>query len=368
MRRARISSILEPLASDLVRRFLLLAALLVPTVSAAQSAAPGAPSLGVPRHDASPSSRFMVPATGREAAELRSLGLPGLPERTGLHARARSRPSTSARFLSAAQDTTQQGRNVFKDFGGGVVSLGRDALDFITEPFNLSGRQWVEVGVVVGAGVVLAAFDQQIHDFIIGSQDEAPWSTIKDVGDFFEPLGLMNNTNPFWLAGIGVTYAFKQEPAMRVFQQLLFSHLVSGATMVVPRTLIGRVRPRNSPDDPYVFRPFDGTSFPSGHASTIFEVARVVSNALDWWPATAALYGMAGTVAYQRMVEETDPETGEVTKGAPHWPSDVYFGAWYGVVAANIVIRNDEPDANPNIRTGIDPGTGALQLQVRYTF
>jgi hypothetical protein len=114
---------------------------------------------------------------------------------------------------------------------------------------------------------------------------------------------------------------------MRVFQQLLFSHLVSGATMVVPRTLIGRVRPRNSPDDPYVFRPFDGTSFPSGHASTIFEVARVVSNALDWWPATAALYGMAGTVAYQRMVEETDPETGEVTKGAPHWPSDVYFGA-----------------------------------------
>jgi hypothetical protein len=46
----------------------------------------------------------------------------------------------------------------------------------------------------------------------------------------------------------------------------------------------------------------------------------------------------------------------------------VYFGAWYGVVAANIVIRNDEPDANPHIQTGIRPSTGALQLQVRYRF
>ncbi len=316
----------------------------------------------------------------RAAWEARAIG-GGVHRPSGESARITSRPVRSGpgsavgsptsgfgRLQVTAADSTSEGRNVFKDFGGGVVSLGQDALDFITEPFHLSERQWLEVGVVVGAGLVLFAFDQQIHDFIIGSQDEAPWSTIKDVGDFFEPLGLMNNTNPFWLAGIGVTYAFKQEPAMRVFQQLLFSHLVSGATMVVPRSLIGRVRPRNSPDDPYVFRPFDGTSFPSGHASTIFEVARVVSNALDWWPATAALYGVAGTVAYQRMVEETDPETGEITKGAPHWPSDVYFGAWYGVVAANIVIRNDEPDANPHIQTGIRPSTGALQLQVRYRF
>ncbi len=280
-----------------------------------------------------------------------------------------STDSTEARADTfAAFDSTDPGRNVFKDFAGGVVSLGEDALDFITEPFHLTERQWLDVAIVVGGGLLIAAVDQQIHDFIIGSQDEAPWSTLKEVGDFFEPLGLMNNTNPYWLAGIGVTYAFKQEAAMQVFQQLLFSHLISGGTMVVPRTLIGRVRPRNSPDNPYVFRPFDGTSFPSGHASTIFEVARVVSNALDWWPATAALYGMAGTVAYQRMAEETDPETGEVTKGAPHWPSDVYFGAWYGIVVANIVIRNDELDANPHVRTGIDAGTGALQLQVRYTF
>lgn len=350
-----------------MRRFLLLAALLVPTVSAAQSGVRGFDEPGVFRTDPQRSVLFAASSLG-PGAEWRSRGLPGLPEGTGLHSRSRAGAPAPVFFRVPSQDSTQESRNVFKDFAGGVVSLGEDALDFITEPFHLSGEQWLEVGVVVGAGLALFAFDQEIHDFIIGSQDEAPWSTLNDIGEFFEPLGLMNNTNPFWLAGIGVTYAFEQESTMRVFQQLLFSHLISGATMVVPRTLIGRVRPRNSPDDPYVFRPFDGTSFPSGHASTIFEVARVVSNALDWWPATAALYGMAGTVAYQRMVEETDPETGEVTKGAPHWPSDVYFGAWYGIVAANIVIRNDEADANPNIRTGIDPGTGALQLQVRYTF
>ena len=270
-------------------------------------------------------------------------------------------------LAGAPQDTAEGGRNVFRDLGGGVVGLGVDALDFVTAPFHLDRRQALQLGAVVAAGGLIFLFDQEIHDWVLRTQDDAPWKTVLEVGEFFEPLGLMNNTNKYWLAGIAVSYVIEEEALMRVFQQLLFSHIISGVTMGVARPLIGRERPHNA-DGPYEFNFREGTSFPSGHTSTIFEVARVLSHNISWWPASVALYGMAGSVAYQRMAGEFDPETGELTKDSPHWPSDVWFGAWWGVAVSNIIIGNDEDGADPRIQTGVDSQTGALWMSLNITF
>lgn len=262
---------------------------------------------------------------------------------------------------------SEEKRDVFGDFGGGVVSLGRDAVDFVTAPFHMSRRQALELGAVLAVGGLILAFDQEIHDWVLRTQDDGPWKAVLDVGQFFEPVGLMNNTNPYWLAGIGVTYALRQEALMRVFQQLLFSHLISGATMGVTRPLIARERPRDA-DDPYTFRFREGTSFPSGHTSTIFELARVLSHHLGWWPASVALYGVAGSVAYERMAGEFDEVTGDPSRDAPHWPSDVWFGAWWGIAVANVVIGNDEEDSNFRLTTAVDRGTGALRVGAYWRF
>jgi len=267
----------------------------------------------------------------------------------------------------AAQDTADGGRNVFSDFGGGVVSLGEDALDFVTAPFHLDRPQALQLGAVVAAGGLIFLFDQEIHDWVLRTQGDAPWQTVLSVGEFFEPLGLMNNTNPYWLAGIAVSYVLEEEALMRVFQQLLFSHIISGVSMAVAHPLVGRERP-HSADGPYEFNFREGTSFPSGHTSTIFEVARVLSHNIGWWPASVALYGMAGSVAYQRMAGEFDPETGELTKDAPHWPSDVWFGAWWGVAVSNVIIGNDEEGTGPHVQTGVDSRTGALWMSLNITF
>lgn len=82
----------------------------------------------------------------------------------------------------------------------------------------------------------------------------------------------------------------------------------------------------------------------------------------------AALWGMAGSVAYQRLAGEFNEETGELLKDSPHWASDVWFGAWWGLAVANIVISNDELGDDVQVTTGVDAATGAFQLGVHVRF
>ncbi len=267
----------------------------------------------------------------------------------------------------AAADSVDQGRHVARDVGGGVVSLGQDALDFITTPFHLDRRGALKLTTVLTIGGIIFIFDQEIHDYILRTQNDGLWKQIFEVGDFLEPLGLMDNTNPYWLAGMSIGYVFKFEGMTRMFQQLLFSHLISGATMVPTRYVVGRFRPRDG-TGPYVFEVGEGTSFPSGHTSTVFSLARVLSHTIDWWPASAVLYSLAGTVAYQRMAGQFDEETGELVTDSAHWPSDVWIGMWWGLTVTNIVIGNDEAQANPRVQTGMNPATGQMTLSLLYRF
>jgi len=267
----------------------------------------------------------------------------------------------------APADSVDQGRNVARDFGGGIVDLGQDALDFITAPFHLDRRGAIKLTSVIAIGGVIFIFDQEIHDYILRTQDQNPWKQILEVGEFLEPLGLMDNTNPYWFAGMTVGYVFKFDGMTRMFQQLLFSHLVTGATMVPTRYVIGRYRPRDD-RGPYVFEVGEGTSFPSGHTSTVFSLAKVLSNTIGWWPASAVLYGLAGTVAYQRMAGVYDEQTGALLTDSAHWPSDVWIGMWWGLTVTNIVIGNSEARANPRIQTGMNPATGEMTLNLLYRF
>ena len=273
----------------------------------------------------------------------------------------------SAFAQDAQPDSMDQGRNLARDVGGGVVSLGQDTWDFITAPFHLDRHGAIKLTSVLAIGGVIFIFDQEIHDYILRTQDQNPWKQILEVGEFLEPLGLMDNTNPYWFAGMTVGYVFKFDGMTRMFQQLLFSHLISGATMVPTRYVIGRFRPRDN-RGPYVFELGEGTSFPSGHTSTVFSLARVLSNTIGWRPASAVLYGLAGTVAYQRMAGVYDEQTGALLSDSAHWPSDVWIGMWWGLTVTNIVIGNSEVRANPRIQTGMNPATGQMTLNLQYRF
>ncbi len=247
-----------------------------------------------------------------------------------------------------AQDTEPGGsrdsRNVFRDLGSGVVSLGRDTWAVVKAPVELDRRGALELAGVLAVGGILFAFDEDISEAVVRNNEEPFFRDVLEVGDFFEPMGLMGNTNIYWAGGAALGYIARLDRVQRMFQELLYSHWIAGAT----RQTVGRAIGRRRPNEGMGASTFDfrgGTSFPSGHSSTIFQVAAVFSHHIDWWPASVLLYGMAGSVAYQRVASES------------HWASDVWIGSLWGLAVAEIVIRLHEP-GGAEIQPFVDPGGG----------
>lgn len=87
---------------------------------------------------------------------------------------------------------------------------------------------------------------------------------------------------------------------------------------------------RDRPDSPAAlelrFRYLDSYSFPSGHATTSFGLAYMLSAFYPFWPAQTGAYLAAFVIAFSRVY------VGE------HYPSDVISGALLGVLAAKLLL------------------------------
>jgi len=124
----------------------------------------------------------------------------------------------------------------------------------------------------------------------------------------------------------------------------LVAVLSASAITSVIKVHAGRHRPQYLRDEPEISNPdrrtvFAGPykgytqsqfqSFPSGHAAAIFAFAGVVTMVYPWTALPMLL--LACGVAISRICSER------------HFLSDVYFGAWLGVVCAFNTVRNDWP-------------------------
>ncbi len=132
-----------------------------------------------------------------------------------------------------------------------------------------------------------------------------------------------------WAGGAMAGNDFVQHVGVESTQAVL----LSGALTIGIKGLVGRSRPNASPDDPDQYYPGGGfrdasrASFPSGHTSSAFAVATVLSKEMSArypahrWLIRAALYGAAGSVGLARMYQNA------------HWPSDVVTGAALGTLS-----------------------------------
>ncbi|MBD3219221.1 MAG: phosphatase PAP2 family protein [candidate division Zixibacteria bacterium] len=108
--------------------------------------------------------------------------------------------------------------------------------------------------------------------------------------------------------------------------EILESYYVAGLIKVAANRLLGRRRP-NEELGPRYFELNGGSSFPSGHAANVSQVATILSRHIDFLPFTIAAYTAVGTVCVQRLTSES------------HWPSDVYFAVVYGWAVSNEIFR-----------------------------
>lgn len=213
------------------------------------------------------------------------------------------------------------------DLVGAAEDFGLDFWAVLPTGWDSEGA--VRSAGVLAVGAALYVLDDEITGALRDGEPGALREGVLEVGETFEPFGLMGNTNIYYAAAATAGYFLRQERVQLIAKELLFSHWIAGLTRKTVGRLVGRRRP-NEGADASTFDSGEGTSFPSGHTSTIFQVAHVLSHHIDRRPATAALYGIAGAVAFQRLDSEA------------HWASDVWIGAAWGLAVSHAVVDREE--------------------------
>lgn len=241
--------------------------------------------------------------------------------------------------IDAVQDSADPRVGPEPTVWGGVkyfaTALGSDAWATVTSPLNLRGRDAWIAGGVLAAGALLYAFDEPIYEEIERSRTRGIWRDVEDIGETFDQLALMGETAKFYVVGMIGGHVLDattgRDGPRHIFEELLISHWIAGAMRKAVGRPLGRMRPEQELGA-YHYNFWDGTSFPSGHSSTITQVATVTAHHVDWWPAQALFYAAAGTVIYERV------------SSGKHWASDSLLGAAWGWAVARLVIGRREAD------------------------
>jgi undecaprenyl-diphosphatase len=222
----------------------------------------------------------------------------------------------------------------------------------VSSPARLDrqGAAWT-AGVLATGGIVYA-YDEEILEALRRSREDDLVEASLEVGDALEPIGNLA-TNPYYLAGLAVGAATGLEPLQEVSLEILESHLISGGVRNTVKLFVGRPRPFEERGARF-FAFNRGTSFPSGHASVAFELATILSHHARSLPVTVACYGLATTIALQRVDART------------HWPSDVLFGAVTGTVVARTVLRRHQARRALLPALGARDGVPTLVLEARW--
>lgn len=137
-----------------------------------------------------------------------------------------------------------------------------------------------------------------------------------------------------------------QDAAFTSLEAVVYANLMTNTL----KLLYGRARPYQE-EGAAVLEPFSGnSSFPSGHATTAFAL---VTPWVVYFPhyGTAALYVLAGTAAFTRMVTNV------------HWFTDVVAGAALGTVTGYWLSRRHQQAG-----ARVQPVAGASTLGVRLRF
>lgn len=227
------------------------------------------------------------------------------------------------------QQIIENKRHLLRDLGNmGKIYLS-DSWHIYSSPARIGRRDTYWLAAFTAATGILYAYDQDIYNGLKRNQDDKLYKPFRKIGKTFEPIGMMGTTNKYYVGALATGYIFRIRPLMEISAQILESHFIAGGVKNVANILVGRSRPHEG-KGPRNFEFNNGTSFPSGHASSIFQVATVLSHHLKFRPATLALYGLATTVAFQRVTSDS------------HWPSDVFIAAIYGMAVSRAVISLHE--------------------------
>lgn len=227
--------------------------------------------------------------------------------------------------------------------------LKQDFAALVMSPGNLDRRGWRRLGAGVALVGVVSIFDDDIRSAIGPGGNGAPTaSSLRPLGQeaSFAILG------GSWLIGRATG---KERYKSIARDGLEASILAAGFIGPLGKSLTGRRRPRDA------FSPSEiqssNSSFPSGEVTQAFAVASVVSEHSRKRWVKALAWGLASSVAWQRM--ELDA----------HWASDATAGALLGSAMGRWVVNRHRSDFEEAPAWSIAPqvGESSAGLAVRWS-
>ena len=215
----------------------------------------------------------------------------------------------------------------------GKIKLGGDYFkDIFTDagyaassPSRWEKSDWVTASIMAGFTGVFFLLDDEIKE---GFQDVRN-TTTDDLSAIFERFGNGTFTIPA-LAGLYLYGRFGEDDKIeRTALLATESFLVSGLFSTILKVSAGRHRPsKDNSADIFDGPSISNKSFPSGHTTTAFSLATVVSSEYDHIPLIAPIsYGLATLTGFSRLNDNK------------HWASDVFFGAALGYFTSKTLLH-----------------------------
>jgi len=201
-------------------------------------------------------------------------------------------------------------------------AVGRDLRDTAVAPLHWDRREWGLAAGVLAAAWAVQTRDQRFSDWIStggGKRLGQATEFAKPLGDYHLSLSL--------LAGFYLYGRVRDDPRARTTARAgLESFLIAGIVTEAGKRLTGRARPNNGHGPRHWGR--GHASFPSGHTSSAFAIATVITRQHPGrrWVAPLA-YGVATLTGVSRVHDRA------------HWASDVIIGAAIGYFTGRMVVN-----------------------------
>jgi membrane-associated phospholipid phosphatase len=222
-----------------------------------------------------------------------------------------------------------------------------------TGPARWKTAEWIAFSGIVAGGVVVYIYDDEIRQWI----QRNPTHTKENLSKYvFEPWG--SGFYPAFLLGGFYIYglAAKSHKARQVALGGAQAFVMTAITTQIIKHLTHRHRPnQDEPPNPRLWEgPFTGWEYdawPSGHTSTAFALATLISSVYrDKIWVSILSYTLATGTAWSRIYDNK------------HWPSDVLFGAALGFAIGKTVYHVMQ--GKSNLSLGVSD-TGGIALVYR---
>lgn len=251
-----------------------------------------------------------------------------------------------------------QKETMFGTFKSDIASSFDTGLELLKSPYYFDKNDLIMTGIIVSLTSASFSLDNKLRNETFFSHSK----TMDRITNFGENFG--NGSYGVILSGLlySTGLIFSDRQTRETGQMLAEAMIVNGLYTQLLKISLGRARPYtgepNTEIDPFEFE-FESAenSLPSGHTSTAFTIATVLSERIDNFYASIALYSLASLSAYQRVYADV------------HWLSDTILGAALGTfIGLKIVkLHEDKLSEDKSYSLNVFPKISSSSYGVGFT-